>query len=359
MCSLVRALLNRSAVLALVRRWLVDIGFALAALGLALQFTVARFYENKVPPGGPLALLEGTYAVPFQYRVLIPLAVRGLLKMPTGLSFMWMYAAFDLAAVLGLCFAMRALVLRFADNLLFASISGLGLFYVLPFNFVHTFWYPSDVSSVLFFALGLLLLLERKWTWYYALFVLATFNRETTIYLTLTQIVVAIGTARSRGLWQHAVMQALLWSMIKGLLWFIYRGNPVVGFGLFENQLWGNIEALADWHRLATYLMNFGGIWIPVAIWQHKLAQPFVRRALLVCVVQILVLATVGVLDEMRVYGEMIPVIYLALVMLVWQLGGVAKLARSWQVKLTGIGEHSNRSGVLQVHLLHPLLATL
>ena len=354
-----RAVLIKGPVLALVRRRLLDIGFALAGLGLALQFNVARFYENKVPPGGPLALLEGTYAVPFQYRVLVPLAVRGLLKVPTGLSFMWMYAAFDLAAVLGLCFVMRGLVLRFTDNLLYASVSGLGLFYVLPFNFVHTFWYPSDVPSVLFFALGLRLLLERKWIWYYPLFILATLNRETTIYLTLTQILVSIGTARSMGLWKHVVMQALLWSVIKGTLWFIYRTNPVVGFGLFENQLWANIEALADWPRLAAYLMNFGGSWIPVVIWQHKLAQPFLRRALLVCVVQMLVLGTVGVLDEMRVYGEIIPVVYLALVMLVWQAGGVAKLADAWQLKLTGLDEPSRRSGGLQLNLRQPVAATI
>ena len=161
------------------------------------------------------------------------------------------------------------------------------------------------------------------------------------------------------GLWKQAVMQALLWSVIKGTLWFIYRTNPVVGFGLFENQLWANIEALADWPRLAAYLMNFGGIWIPVVIWPRKLAQPFLRYALLVCVVQMLVLGTEGVLDEMRVYGEMIPVIYLALVMLVWQAGGVAKLAGAWQLKLTGLDEHSRRSGGLQFNLRHPVVATL
>ena len=356
---MLRALLNKGSVLSLFRLRLVDIGFAVATLGLALQFNVARFYENKVPPGGPLALVEGTYAVPFQYRVLIPLAVRGLLKVPTGLSFMWMYAAFDLAAVLGLCFVMRDLILRFTGNSLYASISTLGLFYVLPFNFVHTFWYPSDIPSVLFFALGLRLLLERKWTWYYPLFILATFNRETTIYLTLTQFVVVIGSTRSMGVWRHAGLQVMLWCAIKGTLWLIYRTNPVVGFGLFENQFWANLEALADWPRLAAYVMNFGGIWIPVAIWQHKLVEPFLRRALLVCVVQMLVLGTVGVLDEMRVYGEMIPVIYLALVVLVWKVGGVAKLARTWQLKLSGLGGHSQRSGVRIIQLQHPLVATL
>ena len=155
------------------------------------------------------------------------------------------------------------------------------------------------------------------------------------------------------------MLQALLWCAIKGTLWLIYRTNPVVGFGLFENQFWANLEALADWPRLAAYLMNFGGIWIPVAIWQHKLVQPFLRRALLVCVVQMLVLGTVGVLDEMRVYGEMIPVIYLALVVLVWQVGGVAKLARTCEFKLTGLREHSRRSGMLEIQFQHPLVATL
>jgi hypothetical protein len=156
-----------------------------------------------------------------------------------------------------------------------------------------------------------------------------------------------------------AGLRALLWCAIKGTLWLIYRTNPVVGFGLFENQFFANLEALADWPRLAVYLMNFGGIWIPVAIWQHKLAEPFLRRALLVCVVQMLVLGTVGVLDEMRVCGEMIPVIYLALVMLAWQVGGVAKLARTLQLKLLGLGGHSQRSGVLQIKLQHPLVAHL
>lgn len=152
-----------------------------------------------------------------------------------------------------------------------------------------------------------------------------------------------------------AGLRALLWCAIKGTLWLIYHTNPVVGFGLFENQFF----ALADWPRLAVYLMNFGGIWIPVAIWQHKLAEPFLRCALLVCVVQMLVLGTVGVLDEMRVCGEMIPVIYLALVMLAWQVGGVAKLARTLQLKLLGLGGHSQRSGVLQIKLQHPLVAHL
>jgi hypothetical protein len=72
-----------------------------------------------------------------------------------------------------------------------------------------------------------------------------------------------------------------------------------------------------------------------------------------------LVLGTVGVLDEMRVCGEMIPVIYLALVMLAWQVGGVAKLARTLQLKLLGLGGHSQRSGVLQIKLQHPLVAHL
>ena len=40
--------------------------------------------------------------------------------------------------------------------------------------------------------------------------------------------------------------------------------------------------------------MNFGGIWIPLVVWQQKLAQPFVRRALLVCVVQMLVRGVMG-----------------------------------------------------------------
>jgi len=329
-------MLHKNSLLWSARSRLVDIGFAVAVLGLALQFTVARFYENKVPPGAPLALLQGIYAVPFQYRALIPLAVRALLQVPTGLSFMWLYAAFDLAAVLALCIVMRGLIFRFAGNRLFAALAALGMFYVLPFNFVHTFWYPSDIPSVLFFALGVFLLMEQKWFWYYPLFLLATFNRETTIYLTLTQIAVSIGTVRRIGLWQHVALQVLIWCLIKGTLWFVYTGNPVVGFGLFENQLWANFEALADWRRLATYLMNFGGIWIPVVIWQHKLAQPFVRRALLVCVVQMLVLGMVGVLDEMRVYGEMIPVVYLAVAVLVWQVDGVSKVAGAMQLWLTG-----------------------
>ena len=145
-----RTLLIKGPVLALVRRRLLDIGFALAGLGLALQFTVVRFYENQVPPGGPLPLLEGTYAAPFQYWVLVPLTVHGLLKVPTGLSFMWVRAAFDLAAVLGLCFVMRCLVLRFTDIFLlyFATILQI---YAFPIRIRYS-WrlrgrsYPCAVS---------------------------------------------------------------------------------------------------------------------------------------------------------------------------------------------------------------------
>lgn len=288
------------------------------------RFSFTRYYVQATPE----MLTNGTAFVPFQYRALIPLLVHGLVELFPNTRFMSLYQVFEFIATVGLCFAFRHYLSFFLPNPLLSSSFALSLFYSLPFNFLNGSWYPSDIPSVLFFTLGLVLLYRQNWRWYYPLFIVATVNRETTLFLTLLYVAVSFGKVSSRELMGHVVVQFCIWIAIKALLYELYLNNPRLGYGLFQIQLLGNMIRVKHPYKVFLFLTNWGLIWLPLVMGHSMIRPDFVRRSLLVPIVQIALLSIVGVLTEMRIYGEMIPVVLTAFVLVMYEVGQSIAMAR-------------------------------
>ena len=173
--------------------WLAYGVFACAAAVFAVHFgsmRVARGEWDKIPLE---EIIAGRSITPFQYRILVPwilgLAERFLLPLPgigsvRSLAFLVEVASIFLAAL-----AFRLYLGAVIRKPAAASLLSFLFLAILPFNYgphnAWGFWLVYDIPSLLLFTLGLYLLYREMWLLYYPLFILATFNRETTCFLTI------------------------------------------------------------------------------------------------------------------------------------------------------------------------------
>jgi hypothetical protein len=185
----------------------------------------------------------------------------------------------------------------------------------MAYSHFYNLYYPSDMPAILFFTLGLSLLYARRWLLFYPLFVLATFNRETSCFLTLVFVLAYWGRIPLRTLVSHALAQAVLWVAIKSFLRLAFPDNP--GFGAFDLKFAGNMRYLADVSNLPFFLSSMGFILLPTLLLVRRVADEFTKRSILLVIPFFLGMTLVGNLHELRIYGELIPVVLTALILIV------------------------------------------
>ena len=102
------------------------------------------------------------------------------------------------------------------------------------------------VPSLFFFALGLLLLLRRRWVAYYVVFALATLNRETSCFLTAGMLFLFWSRENNREIMKHWAAQFLIWMSLKAMLALAFLNNP---------------GSVIEWHNMFTNIRIFGELW--------------------------------------------------------------------------------------------------
>jgi len=293
------------------RRYFLIVG-ALASLYLAER----RMALNQEYFGATLErLMSGTGWTPYQYRALVPW-ISGLFWKAGFVTdvyhfFYWVESGFLMACLV----AFRQLVAQQLRSPLLCDLLGFSIFWVIPFNYIFsgrmTFFYPYDIPSIFFFTVGLILLRRENWKVYYPLFALATFNREISCFLT---VIYAIVNFRKRPLPQigmHVGAQAVIWIAIKLILWSAFSGNR--GGGFILNVIEHNTTS-GIWNLFI--LSSIGYAWIPVLLMRHRIADPFFSRAVLVFYPFMAAMLFVGRLDEVRIYGELIPVFLMGAILI-------------------------------------------
>jgi len=284
-----------------------------AYLSLAVLFIT--FYTVRTVWMQPQGIQGLTYSppFPFRYRVLSPF-IAALLTRGTGVQLEWIYAAQGTLCVWGaLLFFRRVLAGWMRADL--ARVLAPGLLYGMVWQYcaMNRLHFPFDMPAVFFFVAGWWCLLEQRWRLYYALFPLAVLNRETCLLLTLTCAAVWFRRMPGRTLALHLGAQVAIWLGLKTALWFAY---PCPGNGLFIDSLAKNRDALlqvltmrGDGPLIATkFLLWCGGLWAPLPFILRGQPEP-IRRSLLVIGPFFAGLVFVGTLREMRVYGELIPLV--------------------------------------------------
>jgi hypothetical protein len=234
-----------------------------------------------------------------------------------------------LASLVGFAAAMRAL----CGSLYDASDRTAAMAALMALAIVPVFFGPFsrqiyDFTTLWSFALGLLLMAQRRWPAYFVLFAVATVNKETSVLLML---VFAAHFIRDRrmplpDLIRRLLIQAAIFIVIRGVIAFVFRNNAG---GVVEIN-WANHNQQVLMHpsmmarRLPLLIAAAGvGMWG----WRHK--APLLRDAFVVLAPVLLVMGvTVGQVDEIRAYYEIYPVVVLMVTDTVSRIGGRALLAR-------------------------------
>src|SRR5438552_4287203 len=115
------------------------------------------------------ALAAGVAATPYQYRVLVPWLVRGaeMAHVIRPESETAAFAVIQTVSLVLLALAFRRYLSLFIKDRVLASVMALTLYAILPFNYFNSPYQPCDIPSILFFTVGLLLIRERNWLWFY------------------------------------------------------------------------------------------------------------------------------------------------------------------------------------------------
>jgi hypothetical protein len=298
------------------REWTIRIMFWAVAVLFAYYFASLRFAKPEWGPCSLEMLSEGKGNTPFQYRVLVPWIVHWaslhVLPLPgigtgRGLAFI-----IEIGCTFGLVVAFRHYLGYFFRGLASRTLLTSSLLLVLPFNLIipriYPFWLVYDVPAVLFMTLGMILIYRRQWWIYYPLFVLATFNRETTCFLTLIYLLTAFDRDRPVKLAAHAIAQAGIWFGIKTWLGHLYAANPGAGFAV-KNLMTNLHNMTTDPACVMVTLSSMGFLWLPVLVYYRRIGDPFVRRSSLIAPVFLFAMFLVANVPEIRLYAEMIPVV--------------------------------------------------
>lgn len=336
-----------------VARWSIYLFFvaAFSYYLMFLQFFTTSEYRNATL----YQLLQGTAETPMQYRILtvwINKALTAILRqMGVGENvnficlnldipleyFVFTLIAFIALIALALVFRVYLTLFFSADASFFLSFS---VFLILPFNFLlgrmynvpfdghiyDNYYYPYDIPGIVFFTGCLILLYKKRWTAYFVLFTVATFNRETTIFLVFAYVFVYYDKDSIKAILAKISVHIIIWAPIKVLLFYSYGGNPfdlrakgsmLNQFGgnfnksvmdLFNVQLETTFTLLGEPYFYAVIISSLAGTWlVPIIFWK-KVNNDFLKRVFLVIIPFFIGMSIVGNLYELRIFGELIPI---------------------------------------------------
>ena len=305
---------------------------------LAVGYALARVAVNAENLPNALAdYTAGTGRTPFQYRALVPWAVRLAVSAvpPLGRSLWVPYGAVEALAALGAWAAARHFLRPFVpDRPAERSAAALGMFLLLGLNLAlpfrhNAFFFPWDTLSVAFFTLGLALLRERRWPAFYVLFAVATLNRETTCFLTIALVLSEVGRMPLPRLAAHGAAQLAIWVAVKALLLALYSQNaPLLGAGtssLFVMPTLLNLGAVSGVPGLLVLAGAMGGLWLVPLLLAGRIGDAPLRRTSRAVPVFVAAMLLVGEVLEVRIYSELIPLVLAGLVL---SLGSVVGAAR-------------------------------
>ena len=179
-------------------------------------------------------------------------------------------------------------------------------------------YYSYDIPSLTFFALGIILFMQKKWLWFYPVFILACLNRESACFISLGGFILNFNFSSkkikeiillNKELIVQSIIQLIIWSSSRVVLSYLCRNNP----GDFFEQPHSMIDFLGTvasgqghWamQNPLWFLTLFAGIWsIPLV--KSKNLNNLSKRFLGVGLIYLLVLTQRSNMMETRVYNEL------------------------------------------------------
>ena len=327
----------------------------LAALGLiSLCYAALRFTFN--PPFDETffrKIYDFVAPIPFGKRVLIAGLSRPLVA--AGLSISGAFQVWEAISTFCLLLGLYRLFALQVERP-WAKILSAGFAFVLPPTFLlrtpFPYLFPWDTPAMAFIAWGVYFLLRGAWGRAILLMLFATANRESAILIPLLfgalyvdrlplgkLIGIALGFAAA-----YAAVSWLVSLTLADNL-FYYSNSP---FGSFHKHYQWRIFINLDWlnshgRNYLVLLGTLGGLPVAFLAFFRQIPPPLHRFAL-VAFLYFAQLVFVGNLDESRIFGEIVAILYIPVAL------GCCRRA-------TGTGGKLNAPG--QENFLHPSMPYL
>jgi hypothetical protein len=264
-------------------------------------------------------MVHGTAYRPYVYRVLVPGVARLGASLWPGHSEAAHAADYVLvvgvmaASLVGFAFAVRALsrTVFSASPAVHGSIALIAVA-CLPLTFGPFSRQIYDFSTLCLFTWCLVLMARQQWAAFAAVFILACLNKESSILLPLVFLFV---TLRAENRLTNAniaalfIYQIVVFALVRTAVVYAFGDNPgdTVEMHLYDHNQYVLLHPGEMSKRLILLLaVAIAGTWR----WQQK--PLFLRRAFLALAPALVVMGvTVGMVDEIRAYYEIYPVILL------------------------------------------------
>lgn len=278
-------------------------------------------------------MIYGTASKPFVYRQLMPFSIRiGVGLIPAGIrNFMLEKASqsstvgriltraklpgelfveyavtviFIYFSLWGFVFSFRFLLRALYDSpTYFIDIVSAAALIGIPAFFSYSFIY--DIPTLFLFTLASGLMVSRRWGLYVMVFFLGCWSKETTILLTLMFFLFFYRNEYlSRPFFRKIFFAQIgIFVVVKCILTYVYYDNPgsVVEFHFIHNMLFGyqySLSMFVTWIILSLLLFYK---------WREK--PVFLKNALWIGIPLVLLTLFLGLLHEMRDYGELYPIL--------------------------------------------------
>jgi hypothetical protein len=281
-----------------------------------IDLRVRRYPEHPVKEYMP-PVVAGTAEAPGRYRILVPYVNEGIVQ-----AFLLDRQSVWLGTRLATFFAAYAIVFHYLRIWfpLTAAIAGMALTAgAMPLTFTNSWAHPDHIAELALFTLGCLTIARGRDLAFAVTLVLATFNRETAVFLVMLHAVAGPFTparfARTIG------FGAIWLAIFLGLRWWF-------GVEHYEYwQIWRNIEFLKllpppydpYYRAYAWFVVFLFGPLLYVA-WRGLKDQPlFIRRALWVVPPILLVGFTISSIIETRIFTPLFPLILPAVIGALYQ----------------------------------------
>lgn len=325
-----------------VRTWLSRWTLAAAYVGVSVLFVAVYFHlisSWTEPQLFSYTWGVGWYparAVIFESRVLVPLIARAM-SCALPMTMEWTFRSIAFLSVLASLFAYR----RYLDGFLKPSFSGplaLALIYPMCWNYfaLNRVYWPFDLPVVLLAVLGLYFMRRRLWVAYYAVLVLGLLNHVSAALLVPVFWLAYRGRMDARTHTRHVLFQvatvlAIKYVTLKMAGWESGEAGTVfrmgtylrVNAGVLADMLTLRGNALKDWGKL---LLSFGGLWLALPFLRRRLPR-FFTAGLWAGVLYVFPVGCTAIIDEVRSYGVLIPIVLTPVIYAVARAFGGARPA--------------------------------
>lgn len=310
-------------------------GWLLFTLLLCVHFTLS--YNVVIDYLNLDTYTQGLAPTPYQYRVLPMFVFRLFTHIPliTALAkhapiqfrdpHQIVQIGIALFSILGAVFATYGTLTRLTGDRNFSRWFSLLIVYMAYFNLAPSwglsYTFPYDLPSLMFFCVGIYLIVSNRLWLYYLMFPLAVLNRETICFLTIFFVIWNVQQMRERAgkvslkeaspLMLDVLVQAVIWIAIKAWLAHKFAANPVATFAatkgsIFTFRLFFNLKELVKPQQWPVYLSCCGFL-LPALWFQRR----WIRSAAISQACAIILplwfagMMIVGVIPEIRIFSEL------------------------------------------------------